>query len=56
MAYVVVGTSPYYDTSVAVGTYKLAERAAAAAKNLERKGWNAEIVPLSTLGEVKRVK
>ena len=51
---VVVGTSPFNDTSVAV--LARAERTARdVAEELESRGWNAEVVPLSRIAEIPYV-
>lgn len=50
--YVVIGTSPFNDTSVAVGPFRNPDIANTANEDLESLGWNAEVCQLMSVGEV----
>jgi len=55
MRYVVVGTSPFVDTSVATGPYTSPERALQAATELDHLGYNTEVVPLHRVADLDPV-
>lgn len=50
--YVVIGTSPFHDVSVAVGPFRSAERAAGADRELTARGYNAETCELVAVSDV----
>lgn len=50
--YVVIGTSPMHDTSVACGPYRTIDRALQADGEMIQRGWNAEMVPLEQPDEL----
>jgi hypothetical protein len=49
---IVIGTSPFHDTSVAVGPFRSEKKAGDAADELTSRGWNAETIPLSRITEI----
>ncbi len=49
---IVIGTSPFHDTSVAVGPLKTSAAAHTAADDLTYRGWNTEIVELVKAADV----
>jgi hypothetical protein len=53
--FVVVGISPFHDTSVAVGPFRSAAKIAEAESDLTHKGWNTETIELSRLDEISIV-
>lgn len=50
--YVVIGTSPAHDNSIAVGPFRSLDRAHDAADALTAKGYVSEMVPLTPLADV----
>lgn len=50
--YIVIGTSPFNDTSVAIGPFRTVDKALYNTVELEYKGWNTEIVTLLPIVEV----
>ena len=54
--YIVIGLSPFMDTSVATGPFRSQAKAAEASDALEWKGWNTEVVELSTVDEIDIVE
>lgn len=52
MSVVVIGTSPFHDTSVAVGPFRSTAHARDAVLELECRGYSAETVPLQPVDEV----
>jgi hypothetical protein len=54
--YVVIGISPFHDTSVAAGPYRSEARAEVAREGLTLKGWNAEVVELTRTEDVPTVR
>jgi hypothetical protein len=52
---VVVGTSPFHDTSVAVGPFRSEDIAANAAEVMTERGWNVEVCELVSLMDVDSV-
>lgn len=50
--YVIVGTSPFSDTSIAVGPFRSSLRAAEADQELVHGGWNTEVCPLLAVTDV----
>lgn len=52
---VVIGTSPFNDTSVALGPFRAEKAARNAADELDQRGWNSEVVPLSCITEIPHV-
>ena len=50
--YVVIGTSPFHDTTIGAGPFRSLTRAALASRDLEGKGWNTEVVPLLPVAEI----
>lgn len=53
--FVVIGTSPFHDVSVAVGPFRSADRAAAADGELASRGWNTEVCELMAVSDVDLV-
>lgn len=53
--FVVIGTSPFADTSIAVGPFRSRENAQEASSEMEYKGWVTEICPLSKAADVEMV-
>jgi len=51
----VIGTSPFNDTSVAVGPFRSEKSAQAAAEELDLRGWNTEVVPLGRVADMPYV-
>ena len=52
MQYVVIGTSPFYDTSVGTGPFRSTRAALAASQELAEGGWNTEIVQLDPVAAI----
>jgi hypothetical protein len=50
--YVVIGTSPFNDVSVAVGPLRSQNRATDVDAELTRRGWNTEVCPLMSIEDV----
>jgi hypothetical protein len=50
--FVVIGTSPFFDLSVAVGPFRSAHRASAADDELASRGWNTEVCELMAAADV----
>jgi hypothetical protein len=50
--YVVVGTSPFADTSVAVGPFGSLGKALAASREVEHLGYVTEICPLHSVADL----
>lgn len=51
-ARVVIGQSPFADTSIAVGPFRSSAAALAASEDLDGKGWVTEIIELERVADV----
>lgn len=53
--HIVIGTSPFMDTSIATGPFNSLRRAGQAEQAMTEKGWNTETVTLLKVSEVPEV-
>lgn len=53
--YVVIGTSPFNDVSVAVGPFRSLDRVAEADAEMSHRGWNTESCELMSLDDAEFV-
>jgi hypothetical protein len=53
--YVIIGTSPFSDTSIAVGPYRSPQRVTDADAKLTHCGWNTEVCELLAVEDVELV-
>lgn len=56
MSDVVIGMSPFNDTSIGVGPFRSHAQALKASERLIHLGWNVEIVELSDINDIDAVE